>query len=81
MAFRPTLMLTGHLHQCWTELPGGEHDTYGQPCPVVCSSLVKMGENEHWHVSGALTLEGDTLTVRYPDSDGADFKPADVIRL
>ena len=80
-AFRPTLMLTGHLHQCWTELPGGEHDTYGQPCPVVCSSLVKMGENEHWHVSGALTLEGDTLTVRYPDSDGADFKPADVIRL
>jgi len=80
-AFKPTVMLTGHLHACWTELPGGEHDTYGQPCPVVCSSHVKTGENERWHVSGALTLEGDTLTVRYPDSNGEDFKPADVIRL
>ena len=80
-AFKSTLMATGHLHACWTELPGGEHDTYGQPCPVVCSSHVKTGEGDRWHVSGALTLEGDTLTVRYPDSNGAEYKPADIIQL
>ncbi len=80
-AFKPTLMATGHLHDCWTETAGGAHDTYGQPCPVICSSHVKAGEDGRWHVSGAITLEGDTLTVRYPDSNGAEYKPADVIRL
>lgn len=40
-AARPHLMLTGHLHQCFVEAPGGAHDDYGQPCLHVCSSLLR----------------------------------------
>ena len=42
---------------------------------------VKADEAGRFHVSGALTLEGDKLTVRYPDSDGAESQPVDVIHL
>lgn len=82
-AVKPRLMLTGHMHQCWTEQAGGEHDTYGQPCTVVCSSIIRNDEekNVRLHVSGAITLSGNKVTVRYPDSDGGEFKDADEVLI
>ncbi len=67
-AVRPSLWCTGHLHKCFTERPGGEHDTYGQPCVVVCSSLV--GNNPPTHTSGAITLTEKTARVRYVNDKG-----------
>ena len=63
-AVKPTVMLTGHLHECFLETSGGKHDTYGQPCPVVCSSHVHV-EPPRSHTAGAVLLRKDKLTVRY----------------
>ena len=77
-AMKPTALLCGHLHECYTEAPGGEHDSYGlQPCAVVCSSYLK----ENYHVSGAITLSGNTMLVRYPDSDGGEFAPETTVEV
>lgn len=63
-AVRPTVMLTGHLHECFLETSGGQHDTYGQPCPVVCSSHVKMDDPKS-HTAGAVFLRKDGVKVRF----------------
>lgn len=75
---KPTLMLSGHLHECYTEAPGGAHDSYGlQPGVAVCSSYVR----DQYHVSGAITLSKDAVRVRYADSDGGFFAPDDEMPL
>lgn len=69
---RPAVWLSGHLHECYVEAPGGEHDSYGlQPCVAVCSSYLK----DKYHVSGAVTLSATSVRVRFPDSDGGFFAP------
>lgn len=66
-----TAWLSGHLHQCFVELPGEEHDTYGCPCPMVCSSLISTDEDGmRHHTSGAITFGRDgTMSVSFPGSD------------
>lgn len=60
---RPTLWLSGHLHECFLEAPGGEHDTYGYPCVLLCSSDVDKEKNQH--ISGAVTLTKAGIYVKY----------------
>lgn len=55
-AARPHLHLSGHLHQCFVERPGGAHDDYGLPCLHVCSSLVHTEEPRSFSC-GAITIE------------------------
>ena len=64
----PTIWLSGHLHELFLEAPGGEHDTYGFPCPVVCSSYQNGEHNQH--TSGAVILSTDKVTVRYATEKG-----------
>ncbi len=64
----PTAMLSGHLHEMFAENPGGVHDTFGAPCPVICTSL--YGKNPGYHCSGAVTLSSDGIDVVYHDSKG-----------
>ncbi|MBR1608636.1 MAG: metallophosphoesterase [Kiritimatiellae bacterium] len=62
-------MVTGHLHECWLEAPGGEHDTYGAPCPVVCSSLLDRDAGTYtcgWVEIG----EDGAVAVEFVDQDG-----------
>lgn len=56
-AVKPTLMLSGHLHECYQEEPGGKHDDYGQPCTMICSSRVNAKKD--WYQCGAVTLTAD----------------------
>ena len=66
---RPQAMLTGHLHECWLEPPGGAHDDYGAPCPVVCSSLVDKGRGTY--TCGAVDIRADgAIAVRFVDERG-----------
>ena len=69
---RPTVWLTGHLHECFQEEPGGAHDTYGYPCTLVCSSRVRVEEDgTQRHVSGAVTIHGDgRVETAFIDQDG-----------
>ena len=70
--------LTGHLHDCFAELPGDAHDSYGFPCPVICSSNLKRGGDDGaWHVAGAITFDRDgDFSVSFPDSrDQARGRP------
>ncbi len=55
-AIRPHLHLSGHLHQCFVERPGGAHDDYGLPCLHVCSSLVHTEEPRSF-TCGAVTVD------------------------
>ena len=50
--------------------PGGAHDDYGAPCPVVCSSLVDKGKGAY--TCGAVELGADgAIRVRFVDESGA----------
>lgn len=70
-----TVWLTGHLHDCFFERRGGEHDTYGYPCPLICSSKVNHVENEiGMHVSGAVTITAKgEVAVKFVDQTGASI--------
>lgn len=65
---KPTLWLSGHLHELFLEAPGGEHDTYGYPCVLVCSSYQNEAENKH--TCGAVILTENDVTVRYVTEAG-----------
>ena len=66
---RPHALVTGHLHECWLEPPGGAHDQYGAPCPVVCSSLVDKGRGTY--TGGAVDIRADgAIAVRFVDERG-----------
>lgn len=55
-----TVWLAGHLHECFFEQPGGAHDTYGYPCPLVCSSDVGTDDDgTQRHTSGAVVITRD----------------------
>lgn len=71
-AIGATVWLSGHIHTCYFEQPGGEHDFYGSPCPVICSSRVKHEENGIGkHVSGAITItDAGEIAVSYVNQDG-----------
>lgn len=53
----PTLMISGHLHECFFEQPGQEHDTFGFPCPVACVSWVDCEKNKY--ICGAISVGVD----------------------
>lgn len=65
---KPTLWLSGHLHELFLEAPGGAHDTYGYPCVLVCSSL--QNAEPASHTSGAVVLGKDKVTVKYVNEKG-----------
>lgn len=69
---KATAWLTGHLHECFFEMRGGMHDSYGYPCPLVCSSLVKLiSEEEGFHTAGAITITSDgKVDVKFVADDG-----------
>ena len=57
---KATAWLSGHLHQWFVELPGEEHDSYGYPCPMICTSLIENREDgTHRHTAGAITFARD----------------------
>lgn len=67
-AIEPTIWMTGHLHQCFFELPGERNNTFGYPCPLLCSSYKDSATNAH--TCGAVTLTDDTITARYVTEKG-----------
>ncbi|MGN0844984.1 MAG: metallophosphoesterase family protein [Kiritimatiellia bacterium] len=72
-AINPNLWLSGHLHESFFERPGGPHDTYGAPCPVICSSDVHIPEDGSpaRFITGAVTLFADGhSTLQIVDQDG-----------
>ena len=66
---KPNLMLSGHVHRCYVSYPGGERDAHCQPCPIVASSRLSKEDTEFF-VCGAITLDGNTATVRFVDNCG-----------
>lgn len=70
----PHLLLTGHLHECFVEKPGGAHDSYGQPCLHVCSSRLRRNPPRAF-VCGAIAVRlrhgaAPSVTVRFVDHEG-----------
>ncbi len=73
-AVRPHLHLSGHLHECFVERPGGDHDDYGLPCLHVCSSLIRWEEPASF-TCGVIVLDPatapPTVHVDFVDDKGA----------
>ena len=63
----PTIMLSGHLHELFVERPGGPHDTFGFPCPIICTSVQNC--DPAYHCCGAVTLTEKGIDVVYHDSN------------
>ena len=63
----PTIMLSGHLHELFVERPGGPHDTFGFPCPIICTSVQNC--DPAYHCCGAVTLTEKGIDVIYHDSN------------
>lgn len=64
---KASVWLTGHLHKCFLEQPGGPHDTYGSPAPLLCSSALSRDEGAFLHAAGALTVSMDgALHAEFP---------------
>ena len=63
---RPDLMLCAHLHQALLSPPGGEMDTYGQPCPVILTSR----PTEDSYDGCCIVLTGDGAELTFADSRG-----------
>ncbi len=63
---KPHVMICGHTHTLEVRTPGGEHDTYGQPCPIVIGA--KPGDK---HFTGCGYVFGeDAIQITFTDSDG-----------
>ena len=71
---KPDLMISGHLHRCFTAMPGSGFDTYGQPCPVIVGSTLirpnKEKDIDEGFVGCALTLEKKSAKVVFNKNDG-----------
>lgn len=72
---KPTLMLSGHLHDTFVALPGDKkYDSYGQPCPLVVGSDLTREDStkgtKESFTGCAITLDGSRAYVVFNDSDG-----------
>lgn len=64
---RPDLMICGHMHFYCLDLPDGEHDDLGLPCPCAVASYLKDGV-----FGGAgFTVTDARIDVKYTLSDGS----------
>ena len=63
----PDFILYGHEHRLEFELPGGENDKNGHPCPVIVGSDIKGEKN---YFAGVGFVFGEEIKVIYTDSNG-----------
>lgn len=64
---KPDAMICGHEHVLDVWMPNSEHDTYGQPCPIVVGA--KPGK-EYWAGCGYVFGQNE-IKVVFTDSTGA----------
>ncbi|MBQ8717327.1 MAG: hypothetical protein IJY43_05740, partial [Clostridia bacterium] len=64
---KPDAMICGHEHVLDVWKPGGEHDSYGQPCPIVVGA--KPGK-DYFAGCGYVFYKNETKIV-FTDSNGA----------
>lgn len=64
---KPNLMVCGHTHELTFDLPGGERDAFGQPCPVAVASGV--GPKYDYFAGGGLVFRKDGISVIFNDAE------------
>ena len=64
---KPELMICGHVHNCYVTMPGDSRDRKGQPCPVVCASVIS--DDYDYFKGGAFVFSKDKISVRFTDSN------------
>jgi len=64
---KPDLMVCGHTHELTFDLPGGERDAFGQPCPVAVASGV--GPKYDYFAGGGFIFRKDGISVIYNDAE------------
>ncbi len=60
---KPELMLCGHLHRFFIDMPGGPADDYGQPCPVVVGSVQHWKDGGYFAGAGYIFREGEVEVI------------------
>lgn len=62
---KPKIMICGHIHKFSVDMPGGENDAFGQPCPVVVGSQVN--KDERYFAGTGFVFEKDKIQVVFND--------------
>lgn len=63
---KPNLMICGHTHELEIRKAGCEKDSYGQPCPVVISSI----PDENYFAGCGFEFKDNSIEVVFTDSNG-----------
>ena len=58
---KPEVMICGHIHKFSVDMPGGDKDAFGQPCPVVVGSQVD--KNERYFAGCGFVFEKGSIKV------------------
>ena len=67
---QPDIMLSGHLHEFDVFECGSEADSFGQPCPVLIGSTIRIPEEDPVYFGGAgLLFEKNRIHVTYTSSE------------
>ncbi len=64
---KPQIMICGHIHKFSVDMPGGEYDAFGQPCPVVVGSQVNKKSREF--AGNGFVFEKDKIRVIFNDNE------------
>lgn len=64
---KPQLMICGHIHKFSVDMPGGENDAFGQPCPVVVGSQVDKRKN--YFAGSGFVFNRDNIEIVFNDEN------------
>ncbi|MBO5369778.1 MAG: metallophosphoesterase [Clostridia bacterium] len=64
----PEVMICGHKHSMYVDMPGSELDSYGHPCPVVVGSFLDI-KKKHYAGTG-FVFDDDGVEVVFTDNYG-----------
>ena len=64
----PEVMICGHKHSMYVDMPGSELDLYGHPCPVVVGSFLDI-KKKHYAGTG-FVFDDDGVEVVFTDNYG-----------
>ena len=71
---KPHVMICGHMHRTDVWYPGGQRDTYGQPCPIVLAGVPR----ENYHAGCGYIFGKDSITAIHTDSEGAVLRTTEI---
>lgn len=72
---QPQVIVCGHMHRTDVWMPGGERDTFGQPCPMVLSGVPKEG----YYAGCGYQFDKEAIRATHTDSNGQQLRQTEIL--